>query len=69
MRRILEGRLRAVETKQAASVAGEVWIELVDGMLRGPRGETITPEAFKSVSACLPFVVILPDNGRDAKRP
>jgi hypothetical protein len=69
MRRDLESRLPAVETKQAGSTAGEVWIEMGNGMLGGPRGETITPEAFRSVSAHLPFVLVLPDNGRDAKIP
>jgi hypothetical protein len=44
----------------------EVWIELADGKMRGPRGETLTPDAFELVRSGLPGVVILPDNGRDA---
>jgi hypothetical protein len=42
-----------VETSRPPALPERVWIELADGMLRGPRGETITPEAFKLVSACL----------------
>ena len=69
MRRDLERRLQDVETGQAKSIAGEVWIELRDGMLHGPRGETITQDAFAVVCSRLPFVLILPDNGRDATGP
>ncbi len=69
MRRDLESRLQAVETASAGTIAGEVWIELRDGMLHGPRGETITQDAFAVVCSRLPFVLILPDNGRDAMGP
>ena len=69
MRRDLESRLQAVENAQAGSVAGEVWIELPDGMLHGPRGETITQAAFDLVCARLPLALILSDNGRNATRP
>jgi hypothetical protein len=69
MRRHLESRLQAVETSQAGTVAGEVWIELRDGTLRGPRGAAITPDAFEAVCSRLAHVMILPDNGCDASRP
>jgi hypothetical protein len=69
MRRELERRLQAFETAQTRPIAAEVWIELRDGMLRGPRGEQITRDAFKLVCSRLPAVVILPDNGRDAPTP
>ena len=49
MRRDLESRLQAVEIAQGGSIAGEVWIELRDGMQHGPRGETITQAAFDLV--------------------
>jgi hypothetical protein len=67
MRRNLESRLQAVEAAPAETITGEVWIELRDGMLHGPRGETITQEAFKSVCSRLPFVLVLPDNGRESR--
>jgi hypothetical protein len=69
MRRDLERRLQAVEIEQVETITGEVWIELGDGMLHGPRAETITREALKSVCSRLPFVLIFPDNGRDATGP
>lgn len=69
MRRELERRLQAFETARTRTISAEVWIELHDGMLRGPRGEMITRAAFKLVCSRLSIVVILPDNGRDATRP
>jgi hypothetical protein len=69
MRRDLERRLQAVELSQTGTVAGEVWIELCDGTLRGSRGATITLDAFEAVCSRLALVMILPDNGRDASRP
>ena len=69
MRRELERRLQALETAQTRTIAAEVWIELRDGMLRGPRGEQVTLNGFKSVCARLSVVVILPDDGRDPTRP
>jgi hypothetical protein len=68
MRRELERRLQAFETAQTRTIA-EVWIELRDGTLRGPRGELITPAAFNLVCARLSVVIVLPDNERDATRP
>ncbi len=68
MRRDLERRLQTVETARAGANVCEVWIEQSDNMLRGPRGETITRDAFAVVCYRLALVVILPDNGRDAKR-
>jgi hypothetical protein len=69
MRRDLEYRLQAVETAQVGAGAIEVWIELCNGMFCGPRGETITRDAFAVVCSRLALIVILPNNGRDAKRP
>jgi hypothetical protein len=69
MRRELERRLQAFETAQTRTIAAEVWIELSDGTLRGPRGEQITRDAFETVCARFSVVVILPDNGRDAPTP
>jgi hypothetical protein len=66
--RDLERRLQTVEIEQTDTIT-RVWIELSDGMIRGRRGETITRDAFKLVCSGLPFVVILPDNGRDPTRP
>ena len=68
MRRDLERRLQTVETTRAGANAIEVWIKLRNGMYCGPRGETITRDAFAVVCSRLALVVILPDNGRDAKR-
>ena len=42
VRRDLESRLQAFETAQAGTIAGEVWIELRDGVLLGRWSETIT---------------------------
>lgn len=68
MRRDFERRLQAVETACAGANVCEVWIVQNDNSLRGPRGETITRDAFDVVCSRLGLVVILPDNGRDAKR-
>jgi hypothetical protein len=68
MRRGLELRLRAIET-EAYPATGEVWIQLSDGRLRGPRGETVTPTEFNLICAGLSYVVVLPDSGRDMQRP
>jgi hypothetical protein len=48
MRRDLERRLRRLEIAAARSRPGrcEFWVEEDDGMIRGPRGEKITREAF-----------------------
>jgi hypothetical protein len=67
MRKVLERRLQAVEIEQTDTIT-EVWIEQGDNVLRGPRGETITRDAFAVVCSHLALIVILPDNGRDAKR-
>jgi hypothetical protein len=67
-RRDLERRLQAVETAQVGANVCEVWIKLRNDMYCGPRGETITRDAFDVVCSRLALVVILPDNGRDAKR-
>jgi hypothetical protein len=64
MRRDLGPRLRPADTGGGART-GEVWIELRDGTLCGPRGERITRDAFEAVCADLPAVVVLPDNERD----
>ena len=73
MPRDLERRLQAVEIVaveiEQIDTITRVWIELSNGMLRGRRGETITRDAFKLVCSRHPFVVILPDNGRDATEP
>jgi hypothetical protein len=68
MQRDLERRLQAVETAQVGANVCEVWIKLRNHMY-GPRGETITRDAFDVVCSRLALVVILPDNGRDATRP
>jgi hypothetical protein len=60
-----ERRLRAVETASAEANTCEVWIELRNGMMRGPRGEIISRAAFELACSGLAIVVILPDNGRD----
>jgi hypothetical protein len=64
MRRQLEPNLRPADTGSAAKT-GEVWIELRNGMMRGPRGEIISRAAFELACSGLATVVILPDNGRD----
>ena len=69
MLRKLEFRLQTVEVEQTDPATGEVWIQLDGGRLRGPRGETITRAEFDLICACLPFVLLLPDNGRDMPRP
>ena len=68
MRRDLDRRLQTVETARAGANANEVWIELRNGMYCRPRGETITRDAFAVVCSRLALVVIIPENGRDAKR-
>jgi hypothetical protein len=60
-----ERRLRAAETASAEANTCEVWIELRNGMMRGPRGEIISRAAFELACSGLATVVILPDNGRD----
>jgi hypothetical protein len=65
MRRDLERRLRAVEIVRPGANAGQVWIQQSDGMLRGPRGEIITRDAFEVVRSSFATILILPDNGRD----
>ena len=52
-----ERRLQAVETARAAATVCEVWIEQRDGMLRGPRGEIITRDAFKDVALNSPLLL------------
>jgi hypothetical protein len=39
-----------------------------NGMMRGPRGEMISRDAFEQASPGLNAVIILPDNGRDTTR-
>jgi hypothetical protein len=68
MRKNLERRLRNAEIKRAGTESVEVWIILNNGMMRGPRGETISRDAFEEASSGLNAVIILPDNGRDATR-
>ena len=48
MRKDLERRLRRLEIAAARLRSGgmEFWVEEDDGMIRGPRGEKITREAF-----------------------
>jgi hypothetical protein len=60
-----ERRLRTAETASAEENTCEVWIVLKNGMMRGPRGETISLTAFELVCSRLAAVVILPDNERD----
>lgn len=69
MRRELESRPQAVGAERAYPVTGEAWIKLADGMLRGHRDKTITAAEVDRLCARLPFVLLLPDNGRDAARP
>jgi hypothetical protein len=38
MRRDLERRLQMLETVRVEECAAEVWIEMANGMMRGPRG-------------------------------
>jgi hypothetical protein len=65
MSKRFERRLRAMETSSVEANTGEVWIELSDGMMRGPRGEVISRAAFELACSRLAAVVILPDNERD----
>ena len=65
MLRTLQRRLQAVETPPARTEVCQVWIEQSDGMLRGPRGQLVTGQAFEAACLGLRTVVILPDNGRD----
>lgn len=67
MRRDLGRRLQAIEASQDKSRSGEVWIELADGRLCGPCGQTMARSEFDLACCRLPFVLILPDNGRDAQ--
>ena len=60
-----ERRLRAAETASAEANTCEVWIELRNGMMRGPRGEIISRAALELACSGLATVVILPDNERD----
>ena len=53
MRRDLERRLQAVETIRVGANAIEVWVKLRNGMYCGPRGETITWDAFAVVRSRL----------------
>ena len=64
----LQRRLQAAETARVEAGVIEVWIEMCNGMFCGPQGETITRDAFAVVCALHALIVILPDNGRDAKR-
>jgi hypothetical protein len=64
MLKAFERRLRAVEIANARGHDGEVWIELRDGMMRGPRGERITRVQFEAARSGF-VTVVLPDNGRD----
>jgi hypothetical protein len=60
-----ERRLRVAETASAEENTCEVWIELRNGIIRGPRGKIISRAAFESAYSRLAAVVILPDNERD----
>jgi hypothetical protein len=66
MRRDLERRIQAVETARIKASVAEVWIEMANGMMRGPRGELIPREEFEVLRNGVGPTVILPDNGRDA---
>jgi hypothetical protein len=65
MQKATERRIRAVEDASVGTNTCEVWIELEDGMMFGPRGETISPASFEMVCSKLAAVVVLPDNKRD----
>jgi len=65
MAKDFERRLRALETVMPKANTGEVWIELGDGMMFGPRGEIISRTAFAAACSALTAVVVLPDNQRD----
>lgn len=77
MRRDLERRLQAVKAARIRTSAVEVWFEMADGMMRGPRSEMIPGDEFELRRSGVDLdvsgpggkplstvpVVILPDNG------
>ena len=63
--RSLQRRLQAVETPPVRTEVCQIWIELDDGRLRGPRGQLVTRQEFETACLGLGTVVIMPDNGRD----
>jgi len=67
MRRDRERRLQALEAVAVQTSAGELWIELDGGMLRGPQGETVSKKTFEATSFGPGPILILPDNGRDRR--
>jgi hypothetical protein len=66
MRRDLERRLKAVETARLRAGGVEIWIEQSNGILRGPRGKTISKDTFEATPCGTGAIVVLPDNGRDS---
>ena len=74
MRRDLERRLQAVQAARIGASTVELWIEMADGMMRGPRREMIPGDEFELRRVDLEVsgpggkplstvpVVILPDN-------
>jgi len=65
MRRDLKRRLQAKEPARMGTTPVEVWIEMADGLMLGPRGEMISRDEFEVRCSRLGTVLVLPDNGRD----